>query len=130
MYSNEVKAELDQLSAETLGSRSRWRKLVEKGSPKLKTEKVKRNLPDAKEGEPTFEMVEVPVLDNTGQVFENKRYTVDEIRTEMQGIKARNEAFIEAMRKNQEERRFAEVKAASEANAKAILSESSDSALP
>lgn len=95
MYSREIIEEMNILSKEVLGSKNRWRKLVEEGVPVQVTEDTTRYIPgpEGKEEESKTEVVKTPVLhyglnDASGiNKFYTKRYTVEEAKEYLLKIK-------------------------------------------
>lgn len=92
MYSTETINELNQLSKEVFGTKSRWRKLVEKGEPVLVTEETTQFDPGANGGEGETKTVEVAVLhhgSNGGKCHKYTQvyHTAETVKTKMLEIK-------------------------------------------
>lgn len=100
--------ELNELSLLTFGSKSKWRKLVEKGEAELVTEATKRMGADGK-----YETIETPQMyvgPNGGEVKIStiKRYTVESVRERMLSMKAQREAIYAAWHKQQNDAKATE----------------------
>lgn len=108
--------ELNALSKEVFGASSRWQKLVNKGYSKVITEEVTELVPGEKEGdEPTERKVQVPVKTASGAIqSKTEYYNVDTVKTLMLDLKARRDAYLEAVKKAQEEQKAEQEKQALE----------------
>lgn len=103
MYNREQKEELDNLSLMVFGSRSKWRKMVEKGVAELQMEDTTRlNHDGTKEVVKTEKLYEGP---NGGTLPHSvlKRYTPEEAKAYMLDLKAKRDNFLEMLKKQQED---------------------------
>lgn len=109
---HKTKEELKALSKEVFGASSRWEKLVKKGYSEVLTEEVTEMVPSSKEGEPdTEQKIKKPVLRSDGSLQSVTKYhTPDSVRTAMVDMKARRDAYLEAVKKAREEQRLAKEK--------------------
>jgi uncharacterized small protein (DUF1192 family) len=122
MYSRETAEELNKLSMEVFGSKTKWRKMVEKGVAELVEENTtKLTYVDGKE---KTETIKTPVLHKDQMTqYTLKRYTVPEVREFMLLVKERHAQLQEAIK------RIEAQKKASEAT-KASIDRASGSATP
>lgn len=98
-----VRDELDTLSLEVFGTKSRWKKLLDRGYTELLTEEVTEYVPgeDGKEGE--TKKVNVPVKRNGMSVYVTKYHTVESVKETLLKLKEQKEKLQEEIRKMQEE---------------------------
>jgi hypothetical protein len=111
MYSIELSKELDQLSLEVFGTKTKWKKLVENGKMELVTEDTKRLYRE--NGEEKTEIVKTPLAhvgSKGGELnkYVLKRYTVDEIKAKMLQIKKQMDDFKLHLEKQKEEQETVE----------------------
>jgi hypothetical protein len=131
MYSREIRQELDLLSKEVFGSRTKWRRMVEQGVVEPVLEDTTRYVPDpdSKNGEDyKTEVVKTNVTHhgpNGGELNMHtiKRYTVEEIKQYMLDRKKQTAELMALIRKNREEQR------AKEEAAKNVVADNSGSAI-
>jgi hypothetical protein len=107
MLSREVINELNALSKETMGSSSKWRKMIELGVPELVQEDtVKLTMVDGKE---VKETVKTPVLyKDSIHAHTLKRYTVESVREFMLTVKDRQEQVRALIKRIEEQKKAAE----------------------
>jgi hypothetical protein len=111
MYSYEVKKEMDALSQEVLGSKSRWKKMIEQGVAELVEEDTTRlTIVDGVEKKET---VRTPVMKegpNGGEMrqFQLKRYTLEELKEKLIFLKIQKDNMLAALQKQQEDLRAAQ----------------------
>jgi hypothetical protein len=105
MYSRETIEELNAISKLVYGSKSRWRKLVEKGELEPVMEDTKKLHLDG-----SSEMIKTQVMHagpNGGEVpkYTLVRYTPKSVKEKMLNLKAQIDGFMEMIRKQQEEQK-------------------------
>lgn len=110
MYNAEVKKEMDKLSLEVFGTKSRWRKMVEQGVAELIEEDTTRLF--IKDGVENKETVKTPLMHegaNGGQMlqFQLKRYTMEEVKEKLIFLKTQRDNFLSALKKQQEDEKTA-----------------------
>lgn len=106
-----TREELGTLSKEIFGSTSRWQKILDKGTLELVTETVTEEVPGENGAEPTKKETQVPVLMNGTKQFTVKRYTLDTLKGYLLELKAKREAFLAMIKKQEEEKKAQEEKA-------------------
>lgn len=127
MISKELKEELKALSKELFGSSSKYQKLLDHGTSELVTEEVTEYVPgETDEDEGFTRQVKVPVKRNGMNIHTIKRVTPEELKLLLLEMKAQKDAFMEQMKKIQEEAR---VKKETEEQQKKIAQELSGSAI-
>ena len=117
MYNRETIEEMNELSTETFGTKSKWKKMVEKGVAELIEEDTKKlTMKDGKEVVETVKMPSMHVGINGGELHKSvlKRYTVEEAKEFMLLVKDRR-AQVQAAIKRIEEQQKAEAAAKAEA---------------
>lgn len=127
MISKELKEELKTLSKEVFGSSSRYQKILDRGMLQPLTEEVTEYVPgETDEDEGFTRQVQVPVKRNGMDVSVTKRPTPEELKQIMLDMKAKREAFLEQLKKMQEE---AKTKKALEEHQKQVAKELEGSAV-
>jgi len=103
-YPREIKEEMDKLSLEVFGVKSKWRKMVEKGVGELVEEDIKRLV--IKDGKEEYETAKTVVL-YKDQLPTNTlhRYTVQECKEFMIKVKERQEQFRQAFKQFEEQQK-------------------------
>lgn len=117
MYNRETIEEMNKLSTEVFGTKSKWKKMVEKGVAELiEEDTTKLTIKDGKEHKETIKMPSMHVGINGGELHKSvlKRYTVEEAKNFMLLVKDRR-AQVQAAIKRIEEQQKAEAAAKAEA---------------
>lgn len=107
MYDRKLVDELNELSLSVFGAKSRWRKLVDRGSAEVVMEDTTHLHADgSKETVQTAVMHEGP---NGGQVQKQElvRYTAESIKEKMLSMKKQRDEMFAALLKQQEEQKAA-----------------------
>jgi hypothetical protein len=104
MYlSKEEREELSNLSKEVFGTRSRWQKMVERGSSELLTRKTIKEVAN-EAGDITHQETEEAILTTSGrQQFITKHHTIDSVREYMVSLKKQRDEIIAMINKQNEE---------------------------
>ena len=125
MMSREIVNEMNQLSMQAYGTKSRWRKILDYGMPELVTEETTEYVPSSDgEGEGTTRQIQVPVKLRSASGREMlqstiKRPSADQVKEMMLKIIKQKEDFQEMLKNFQESQ--AKLKVEKEAQSEATL---------
>lgn len=101
--------ELDALSLEVYGAKSRWIKLTTKGRQETRTVEITELVPRADDsGESDPLKSRVPVFADKAEksrIFDLKRYSLEEVETQMRNLKAQQDAVKALIAKMQADAR-------------------------
>ena len=129
MYNRKLIDELNELSKEVFGSKSRWRKLVDRGSAEVVMEDTTRLHADGSK-----ETVQTPVMHvgaNGGEVQQQQlvRYTPESIKEKMLFMKKQRDEMFATLLKQQEDQKAAKEGLKAQEQAKNMVSAASGSSL-
>lgn len=108
MYTRETIDKMNSLSLEVFGTKSKWRKFMDKGDFIHLTEDTKKLTIDEETKKEKYETVQTPVMHvgkNGGEVEQMviKRYTLEEVEQVMLYIQHRNKMIAEMVQKQKAE---------------------------
>lgn len=104
IYPKEIVNELSALSKEVFGSRSRWKKLIEKGYIKQTTEDLDEIVPGENGAPDTTQKVPVAKRRKDGAYLNTlERHTIESVKEYMLDLKKKREEFMAMIKKAQEE---------------------------